>query len=204
MMYQRLFSFFGVALIAIWGQSAVAASVALNPETSTVDAGTTFEVDFFLDASDTAGPHAGNFCGEVRIDYDPNLLTFVASSAALQQLDQGTSGDRVTISFGFSNVIFNTDPDAGVVGSFTFQATEELGSTSIGITDNLALGTFFNHADAAADDPAIIGDPNEFFPSFSPASVQVVPLPAAAWLLLSALGALGLFGRRARAANQAA
>ncbi|MGI9293281.1 MAG: cohesin domain-containing protein [Pseudomonadales bacterium] len=191
MLYHRLFSLFGAVLIGVWAQTAAAASISLNPSSPTVAPNGTFTVDLFLNANDTDGDHPGNFSGQVRINYDPSLLTLVESSATLAELAGGSQGD---MSFGFGNVIFNEDPDQGVVGTFTFQATAAFGPAGIGVEDAFGLMSFANNA----------GGVNEFFPGFSGTSVQVVPLPAASWLLLSALGALGLFGRKLRATPRVA
>lgn len=203
MMYHRLVSMLGVFTLALWGQTAGAASIALNPPSTTIEAEATFDLEFFLDARETEtdfnGPHPGNFCGVVRIDYDPNLLMFRAVEGALEMLDNSReilANGREAISFRFDDFAFDTQPDAGVVGIFTFEALGGLGSTDIGIQDGEPLGSFFNHAAGT--------NANEFFVPPSTATVQVVPLPAAAWLFLGALGGLGLFGRKSRAANRIA
>ena len=208
----RLVPLIGFFAIVLFGQTATAASIALTPSSSTVQAGDEFELEFFLDGSpevnDPNGPHPGNFCGEVRIDYDPNLLTFRAQSEQLQRLDpapERLANGREVIFFEFDGVIFNEQPDAGVVGMFTFQARADLDTTAtINIADNDVLGsTFINHADPP-------GNVNEFTVAPSSASVQIqpsptaappVPLPAAAWLFLSALGALGVVSRKAKQAS---
>ncbi len=211
MNYQRLVFLFGFVAIVAWGQTATAASISLTPSSATVEAGSEFELAFGLDATPEAGDpnglHPGSFFGEVRLDYDPDLLTFTAHSDQLQRLGTVTetlADGREAIRFEFSDVTFNSQPDAGVVGLFTFQANADLDSiATINIADNVAPdgpigGSFFNNAGGAM---------NEFFVAPSSASVQVgstveppsaVPLPAAAWLFLSALGALGFVGRKAK------
>ena len=212
----RLVNLFGFVAIVLFGQTATAASIALTPSSSIVQAGEEFELEFFLDgspeANDPNGPHPGNFCGEVRIDYDPNLLTFRAQSEQLQLLDPEVGVERLAngrevIRFEFNDVAFNEEPDAGVVGMFTFQASTDLYTTAtVNIADNGVLGsTFLNHMET--------GENNEFTVAPSAASVQIqspptavppVPLPAAAWLFLSALGALGVVRRKAKQAQHIA
>lgn len=196
-MYSRLIYLFGAVLIALWGQAVGASTVTLNPQVPTVAPNGSFSIDLFLDAStdDVDGPHPGIFSGAVKIDYDPNMLIFDTSSTTLMEQGRGVSGDRETITFVFEDFSFGANPDRGLVGTFTFQARAELNSATVGIMDGDPLRSFSNDA---------MPGPNEFFPTFTGASVQVIPLPAAAWLFLSGLGALGLFGRKSHAAKRSA
>ena len=90
-----------------------AASVQLLPETAQV-AGT-FDIDLYLNATDTAGDHPGQFSGRVVIEYDPTLVSFAgfsydAPASELYAVEQINFGFHETVSLGFGNAL-----DDGVI-----------------------------------------------------------------------------------------
>ncbi len=172
------------------GGLANAASISLVPSTGEVLPSEQFTIDLVLDAADAPGNHPGAFSGYVSVTYDPLLVQFddFAFSAPAKQLAAPSVTGSVTESatLGFFDAL-----DVGTIGTFTFTALAPAGSTiTFGLADlDPSFGTFINES------PTNLA----FTPDFNGAQVNVVPLPASAWLFMSALG-LGLARARRRIA----
>ncbi len=176
----------GLALAA--GIPAGAATIRLQPSQSLVQPSQALTVALLIDATDVAGPNNDLFGGEVLIDFNPALLSYDGISLSqnvtfYMQPALGTAGDRQTLVFGFDNA-----PELGTVATLSFTATGNAGSTAtIDIADNLDLiGSFASYYPGY----------QRFYPTFSGASIQVAPLPGAAWLMLTAFGVAGLRAHR--------
>lgn len=170
-----------------------AAQVALLPVTSEQATGAAFSIEVFLDAADAPGSRPGLFGGEIIIDFDPALLAYAGFTpqggvTLFSAPATGTDGDRQTVALGFENA-----PELGVIGSFQFIAIGPAGSiATIGLDDaDQFFGSFISY----------VPTQQPFYPLFQGASVSIVPVPAAAWLLGSALGLLACWRRQVLAAR---
>ncbi len=182
-----------LALAGIYSTTVLAASVTLVPSSSTVVEGGVFSIDLTLSAADAPGSHPGLFGGTIEINFDPNLAGFGVSDfsinapATLQSGPTiGSNGGLQTVSIGFDNAL-----DVGVIGTFSFTATGSAGSIiNFGLDDPGFFSSFSN----------ALPTNSPFTPDFFGTTVEItaVPVPAAAWLMLSALGALGIGARRRR------
>jgi len=166
--------------------AANAASVQLQPETAQV-AGT-FEIDLYLNATDSLGDHPGQYSGRVVIEYDPMLVSFEgfsygAPASELYAVEQNNFGLYETVSLGFENAL-----DDAVIGSYTFsQLPGASGVIGFSVYDySEVLGSFAN--ESPSNQP--------FQPLFVGAEVTVVPLPAAFWVFGSALTGMAWVRRR--------
>jgi len=179
-----------VLAFALAAGPAGAAQVYLDPASLLVAPGEGFTLDLVLDATGSPGAKPGDYIGQVVVDYDPARARYdgftISSPAQLTAGPSlGTAGALATVTLGFRL----TGQDVGTLGTFSFTALGPVDSTvalGLGDADDF-FGSFVNKA--PTDLP--------FFPVLVGAEIEVVPLPAAAWLFLSALGAAGL-GRRAR------
>jgi hypothetical protein len=183
------------ALLALMATAPVAgpaeaASLSLIPSAGEVTQGSSFTVDLFLDAQDAPGSHPGLYGGHILVSFDPALLDFAGFTTAggvslFAPVATGSSGGLATLSLGFENA-----GDLGVVGSFSFTAIGNAGSlVQIGLADyDDFFGSFI----------AYVPTDKPFYPDFEGTSVSIstVPLPPGAWLLGSALAALGFRARR--------
>jgi hypothetical protein len=162
----------------------LAATVSLVPSTTTVSEGGQFTVDLVMDAADADGNHPGSFRGKIEVDFDALLVDYVGFVYNSPAVEFGTT----TISEGSVELGFDQSEDVATIGTFTFDALGSAGSTiSFGLGDaQPLLGSFFNTD----------GVVKKFEPAFNGAEVSVVPIPAAAWLMMSALGILGGLSRR--------
>lgn len=182
-----------LATLALLGLRAEAASISLQPSQAIVQQNGNFTVDLLLNATDAPGSHPGLFGGQVVIDFNPALLTYTGFSTSLHlfsPVTTGSSGGKQTVTLGFDNAV-----DNGVVGTFSFKA---IGSpqqvAGIGLADaDDFMGTFVSY----------VPTNQAFYPTAAGTSIQIqaVPLPGAAWLAVTALGAAATrLRRRATAA----
>jgi hypothetical protein len=181
------------ALLALAaGANAGAASLALVPADATVGTGDTVTLDVLLDATGAPGAIPGLYGGQFVVDFDPLLLQYTSFTAAsgvsfFSPPTVGTRGSRQTVTVGFDN----GKGDGTSIGFFRFVALAPPGAiATVGLADaDDFFGTFISYVPTY----------QPFYPSFSPATVSIVPLPAGAWLLGTALGGLGLLRQRRRA-----
>jgi len=164
-----------------------AATVSLVPDDPVVAPGP-IGIDLVLEASDVADgcdPRCSQFAGHVVVSFDPAQLSFVGFAAeSPAEIIEGPDLNTGTVTLGFEDAF-----ESGVVGRFDFLVTAEPGTNvALELADTQPLLGSFEY-----EQPT-----NQFFsPDFVGAEVQVVPLPAAAWLFLSALGAVVARARRA-------
>ncbi len=177
---------------------AQAATIALQPSQVLVQQLASFSIDVLISATDAPGLHPGRNTGEVIIDFDPALISYTSGSLSLPSgeilfpaLSIGSSAGRQTLAFGFRNAA-----DTGSVATLTFTAIGNPGSiATLGIADNNKTTGSFVNAESTM---------GRYYPAFTGTSVQIVPLPGAAWLMIPAFGALASRVRRSSQAGRRA
>ena len=177
------------AFAALLALPVSAATVSLQPTVASVGEGATFSVDLVLDATDAPVTSGFDFKGQgfVTVTFDQTKVAFNSFSfnSPAVQLGAITTGAG-SVAFGV-----NDSSAAQTIGTFSFTALAPAGNT-IGFTvaDSVpVLGSFVN------TNPTIV----PYTPDFIGGEVNVVPIPAAAWLMLSGLGVLGGWSRFKRA-----
>ncbi len=163
--------------------SAHAASVSLTPAFQTGLVGDVVELELVMDFTDD--PTLG---GGIDIFYDDGLLSFASfvfspelgDDPALRRLPDELDGELNGLAFG------NIDGLSGpsTVGTLSFTALGE-GTSPLTMAQN--------EGPPPEDNPGPFVSASTFEPQdvvFENASVSIVPLPAALWLLLAALGTL--------------
>ncbi|MEE4184163.1 MAG: VPLPA-CTERM sorting domain-containing protein [Gammaproteobacteria bacterium] len=180
----------GAAVTLLLSSAAQAASVSLVPSAAAVENGDVLAVQLALDAPDAAGSSPGAFHGIVVLEYDPALLSFdsfefsAPAAASGPVLASGHGAGLSSIEVAFQNA-FNV----GTIGTFTFNVlciNGDVIDLTIRDADDF-FGSFVNTV------PTI----QPLYPDFTGAAVNVVPIPAAVWLFMSALGlAAGVARRR--------
>jgi len=180
---------FTLLALGSFGLSANAALVSLVPESAFINEGASFGLDLAIDAADVNGDSPGSFSGIVTIAYDPGQVTFdgfdYLGSAMAQTGEPVVSIDgaleRISIDFMGAT-------DVSTIGTYSFTALAPEGAEiEFSFVPTFTAG-FANTLPTNAP----------FVPDLEGATVSVVPLPAAAWLMLSAFGFMfGFVKRRA-------
>ncbi len=167
-----------------------AATVSLLPATPLVPAGGSLLIALEIDATDV-GTVGDLVQGQVLIDFDPELTGFLDFMPA-PGVTIGAAPLIGTTPEGQGSVMLSLFGAgiSGPMGTLVFSIDAAAGAT-------IAFG--LNDADAFFGS-FIIQTPTDqpFYPDFVGTSVQVIPLPAAGWLLLSALAFAARLGRLRR------
>lgn len=186
----KLFAWFmSTALAAVLGGAAHAATVSVTPNNLGVLQGgqATFELVADFGSLSVLG-------GAVDLTWDPAVITFdsftfdPAMSARDPSFDIVENSSPSSLSVGLGNFSGLTLGPGTVLGSISFNVVGGLGSaTQLTLADSQRFAGFFDTA----------GDPILVDYSDATLTVTAVPLPAAGWLLLGALGLLAWPIRRA-------
>lgn len=187
----KLFAWFmSTALAAVLGGAAHAATVSVTPNNLGVLQGgqATFELVADFGSLSVLG-------GAVDLTWDPAVITFdsftfdPAMSARDPSFDIVENSSPSSLSVGLGNFSGLSFGPGTVLGSMSFNVVGGLGSaTQLTLADSQRFAGFFDTA----------GDPILVDYSDATLTVTAVPLPAAGWLLLGALGLLAAPMRRAR------
>jgi hypothetical protein len=190
---------FGLLILSIAVSPVRAATVSVDPTTSTVGLGDQVTLDLNISGL-TSSQALGSF--DITVNYNPSLLSF-----SLIAFGDPVLGDQLDpFKVGYNN------PTAWADGTGTVDLTE----TSIrysptdllsGQAKNFTLGALTFYGLAAGTTPVTLTinnladqNGNPLIASLTNSSVTVspspVPLPAAGWLLLSGIAVVGALSRR--------
>jgi len=186
----------GTVVLALLGTAAHASAVgpdglvSLTPQFPQVVNGDLLGIDLSLNAPDSPGFSPGSFHGIVVLEYDPAVVMFDSfeftnPAEALGPVTTSTHGAGATVEVAFQNAF-----DVGDIGTFFFNVNGMDGDVidlSIRDGDDF-FGSFTNTV------PTI----QPIYPNFQGTTVNVVPIPAAVWLFISALGLAAGVARRRR------
>ena len=194
-MYKKVSALLGACFAVLWSSYSSAITVSpqavlsLAPSAIDVNMGDVVSIDLLLDATPFSGTTMSEiYTGQVRVGYDPAKVDFLGFTEAV-------SGTTMTLSSGADNFVIQfgdlTFPTAntGRIGTYSFKVRNMAGSAMIDVADANPSGSFGIQSPFAPFTPQVAGTTLNIQPS-------AVPVPAAAWLMFSGLGLLGVAGRR--------
>lgn len=176
------------ALLFLVTSTAFSASIQLEPQSLLVERGSTLVIDLLMNAPEEivhgTTASTGGIGGSVIMSFTPGVTL-----TAFDLVAPATSAPP-PIGSPPGTEAFETAPYVGLIGRYTFSVAQDAPNSIIftAADSDDFFGSFVN----------IFGTNQSFMPLPGSATVQVIPLPAAAWMLLSALGVLGLRSRRTR------
>jgi len=181
-MKNRVAQCLGALTLFCFGLPAIAATVSLIPDALTVQEGGVISIDLFMDVADTATPAPDAIMGKVIIEFDSALATYNNdfSISAPASVTSGPTAGAGSLEFDFAGA-----QAVGNIGTFSLTAIGGVGSIiSITVDDNALIGSSFIDALPTNKpvNPAFVG---------TAVTITPIPVPAAAWLMVSALGLLG-------------
>lgn len=145
----------------------------------------------FMDVSPVDGGRTDG--GGINISFDPSIVQAVSFMLSnIWDFPPGNSNGTIDNNAGTISDItftaFSTRPTTPgfTIGTLTLMTLEQRGTFGLELTESLAIGGF------ALDGERIEVD-------FVNGSIAVVPIPAAVWMFVSAVGLLGAAARRRRA-----
>jgi hypothetical protein len=174
-----------LGVLALLGSSAsMAATVTITPSTALVAPGQTFTMTISADVPNT-------FAATMGLAFDATRVAYV-SGAALAPWNVFVKNSAATA----NPTVFDVEtpsataanPGVYQVAILTFQALANAPGGSAGIIINDDGGNATGWFDASTADYI----PNQYIQG----NVQIVPVPAAAWLFVSAIGGLAALRRR--------
>lgn len=181
----------GLVVLALGATGARAATVTLNPlDSSGIGVGEMFTVELVGTLFDAATESTVG--GGTNVSFDPNILRFDSANFDKPPEDDDpdwSTGRTLDVSPGSVDVLVGLV--GGTVSGDFLIATLSFEALAVGLTPlDLERSNF-------PAGPWLTEDGDEIAVTFVDGSV-FVPLPAAVWLFLTGIGALGVFGRRRR------
>lgn len=193
-MYKNSLSLFGAIALAVVSSHVFSATISLDPGSLTVTPNQSFNIDLRLDIDPLAefgvDPVDAAYSGDVVIQYDGNDLVLDGFALDAAQSGAGSfselSNTSGTYALRFNGIAFSAT-SGGVIGSLSFTGKGFSGDSSLMIGDNNPGNSLVILAG---------GSLQNLLPIFTGTTVSAVPVPAAAWLMLSGMGLLGFSTRR--------
>lgn len=185
-----------VALLATG--AAEAATLTFAPLASSVAVGNTFQVT--LVGRDFTEGTDGTYGGGVSIAWDPGVLTLLGYDTSVFPGDRDlANSNTLTVLDNNLGTLSNVSVSSFFVGATTADfdvATLTFQAVGSGVSSLDASIGYFTSGFPNIWTDADPYNPVELNLAFQSGSVNVVPVPAAVWLLGSALGGLGFLRRR--------